>query len=61
MRNWEKWVRSYLDLPAMTDRRDHRIVAELAAHLEELWREARAKDPQNDTLRSTLARLRQSL
>ncbi|KFI08020.1 tetratricopeptide repeat protein [Massilia sp. BSC265] len=26
-----------------------------------LWREARAKDPQNDTLRSTLARLRQSL
>jgi Flp pilus assembly protein TadD len=26
-----------------------------------LWREARAKDPQNDTLRETLARLRQSL
>ncbi|MCC2974074.1 tetratricopeptide repeat protein [Massilia sp. IC2-476] len=26
-----------------------------------LWREASAKDPQNDTLRSTLARLRQSL
>ena len=42
MRNWEKWVRSSLDLPAMTDRRDHRIVAELAAHLEEVWREARA-------------------
>ncbi|RZA35725.1 MAG: tetratricopeptide repeat protein [Lysobacteraceae bacterium] len=28
---------------------------------QELWREARAKDPQNDTLRNTLARLRQSL
>ncbi len=26
-----------------------------------LWREARAKDPRNDTLRTTLARLRQSL
>ncbi|MCA1247435.1 tetratricopeptide repeat protein [Massilia sp. MS-15] len=31
------------------------------AAAQELWREARAKDPQNDTLRSTLARLRQSL
>lgn len=28
---------------------------------EKLWREARAKDPQNDTLRTTLARLRPSL
>jgi len=31
------------------------------ADAQSLWREARAKDPQNDTLRSTLARLRQSL
>ncbi|MGH8854390.1 MAG: tetratricopeptide repeat protein [Telluria sp.] len=31
------------------------------AAAQQLWREARAKDPQNDTLRSTLARLRQSL
>ena len=31
------------------------------ADAQQLWREARAKDPQNDTLRSTLARLRQSL
>jgi tetratricopeptide (TPR) repeat protein len=31
------------------------------AAAQELWREARAKDPQNDTLRTTLARLRQSL
>lgn len=31
------------------------------AAAQELWREARAKDPENDTLRSTLARLRQSL
>lgn len=28
---------------------------------QKLWREARAKDPHNDTLRSTLARLKQSL
>ena len=31
------------------------------ADAQQLWREARAKDPQNDTLRSTLARLRQAL
>ncbi len=31
------------------------------ADAQALWREARAKDPQNDTLRSTLARLGQSL
>ncbi|MGD8276705.1 MAG: ABC transporter permease [Gemmatimonadota bacterium] len=42
MRDWVRWVREYLELPAMTDRRDERIVAELAAHLEEIWRRARA-------------------
>ena len=31
------------------------------ADAQQLWREASAKDPQNDTLRSTLARLRQAL
>jgi len=31
------------------------------ADAQKLWREARAKDPQNDTLRSTLARFRLSL
>ena len=31
------------------------------ADAQKLWREARAKDPHNDTLRSTLARLKQSL
>ncbi|MFC0251481.1 tetratricopeptide repeat protein [Massilia consociata] len=31
------------------------------AEAQQLWREARAKDPKNDTLRSTLARLRQTL
>jgi Flp pilus assembly protein TadD len=31
------------------------------ADAQKLWREARAKDPQNDTLRSTLARLKLSL
>ncbi len=43
MRDWYHWVREYLDLPTMTDRRDERIVGELAAHLEETWREARAR------------------
>jgi len=43
MRDWEKWVRRQLDLPLMTDRRDQRIVGEVAAHLEEVWREARAR------------------
>ncbi len=31
------------------------------ADAQQLWREASAKDPQNDTLRNTLARLRQTL
>lgn len=42
MRNWETWVREYLNLPAMSGDRDRRIVAELAAHLEDAWHEARA-------------------
>lgn len=33
----------------------------LKADAHKLWREARAKDPKNDTLKSTLARLHQSL
>ncbi|SFD87978.1 tetratricopeptide repeat protein [Massilia yuzhufengensis] len=61
----EKQLRS-----AYTLRRDPEIAVHLGevlfqkgqqAAAQELWREARAKDPQNDTLRSTLARLRQSL
>jgi len=40
MRDWEKWVRENLSLPVMNDLRDQRIAAELAAHLEETWREA---------------------
>jgi Flp pilus assembly protein TadD len=31
------------------------------ADAQQLWREARAKDPKNDTLKSTLARLHTSL
>ncbi|CAN7604459.1 tetratricopeptide repeat protein [Massilia sp. LjRoot122] len=55
---------------AYTLRRDPEIAVHLGevlfqkgqlAAAQELWREARAKDPQNDTLRNTLARLRQSL
>ena len=33
----------------------------MKADAQRLWREARAKDPKNDTLKSTLARLQQSL
>ena len=43
MRDWEAFVRSHLDLPGMSGGRDRRIVGELAAHLEEVWEEARAR------------------
>ena len=33
----------------------------LKADAQKLWREARAKDPRNDTLKSTLARLHTGL
>lgn len=61
----EKYLRNAYAL-----RRDPEIAVHLGevlfqkgqqAAAQELWREARAKDPHNDTLRSTLARLRQSL
>ena len=61
----EKYLRNAYAL-----RRDPEIAVHLGevlfqkgqqAAAQALWREARAKDPQNDTLRSTLARLRQSL
>ena len=42
MRDWNGWLRDYLNLPAMTGAKDRRIIAELAAHLEETWREALA-------------------
>lgn len=42
MRDWTGWVREYLDLPVMTEHREDRMVAELADHLEEIWRRARA-------------------
>jgi putative ABC transport system permease protein len=40
MRDWNRVVREYLDLPTMTDKRDLRAADELAAHLEETWHEA---------------------
>lgn len=43
MRDWEAFARRHLDLPAMTDGRDQRIVGELAAHMEETYREARQR------------------
>lgn len=61
----EKYLRAAYAL-----RRDPEIAVHLGevlfqkgrqADAQQLWREARAKDPQNDTLRSTLARLRQTL
>ncbi|HAK92999.1 MAG TPA: hypothetical protein DCP94_15525, partial [Massilia timonae] len=61
----EKFLRRAYDL-----RKDPEIAVHLGEVLwqkgdksaaEKLWREARAKDPQNDTLRTTLARLRPAL
>ena len=43
MRDWKKWLLENLDLPTMVNGRDHRIVAELADHLDDLRREARAR------------------
>ncbi len=58
MRDWETWLSEYLDLPVMADRRDRRMVAELAAHVEQIWQEARAagaSDEEADAL--VIARL----
>jgi len=40
MRDWNGWVREQLSLPAMEDHREERIIAELADHLEGIYREA---------------------
>ena len=40
MRDWKRWLRDNLDLPAMGGGRDRRIVQELADHLGELHRDA---------------------
>ncbi len=43
MRNWKKWLSDNLDLPTMAEGRDHRIIQELADHLEEMQSEAEAR------------------
>lgn len=53
MRDWEAFVRRHLDLPAMTDRRDQRIVAELAAHAEEAFQESRSRGATQDEAEAT--------
>src|SRR5512134_1675489 len=40
MRNWEAYVRARLSLPGLTPEREARIVRELAAQLEDFYREA---------------------
>jgi len=42
MRDWAEFLRQSFDLPAMKGRRDERMIRELADHLEDLYREARA-------------------
>src|SRR5918994_1537474 len=42
MRNWEQYVRSHLSLPDLSPERESRIVRELAAQLEDFYREALA-------------------
>lgn len=73
---WVEYRRGRLDEAERLLRRAYalRPDAEIAAHLgevlwvkgdreaaQQLWRDAQAKDPQNDTLKSTLARLNASL
>jgi len=43
MRDWKRWLLENLDLPAMANGRDHRIIQELADHLEEMQKEAMAR------------------
>lgn len=43
MTNWKEWLHQNLDLPAMANGRDSRIVQELADHLEEMEQEARSR------------------
>ena len=51
MRDWTAYVRAHLALPELTPEREARIVRELAAQLEDFYREARARgasDPDAD-------------
>ncbi len=41
MPDWEKFLRDRLELPRMQERRDDRMIRELADHLEDRYREAR--------------------
>ena len=43
MRNWTAYVRAHLKLPALTPEREAHIVRELAAQLEDFYREALAR------------------
>ncbi len=43
MRDWKSYIREFLDLPKMRDHRDERAIQELADHLEDAYREARAR------------------
>jgi predicted permease len=43
MRDWKHYVSERLNLPEMKGRREQRMIAELADHLEELYREAVAR------------------
>ena len=43
MRNWEAFVRAHLSLPDLQPEREQRIVCELAAQLEDFYRDGRAR------------------
>ena len=43
MRDWTAYVRAHLQLPALTPDREAHIIRELAAQLEDFYREARAR------------------
>ena len=47
MRDWTAYVRAHLKLPALTPERETHIVRELAAQLEDFYREALARGIQS--------------
>ena len=48
MRDWEAFVREHLRLEDMKPGREHRIVRELAAQLEDIYRDALAQGMTDD-------------
>ncbi len=50
--DWTRYVRTHLRLPAMQGHHEDRIVAELADHLEDVYRDARSRGVSADEARA---------